>query len=120
MASPRPVSPLGKRDRSHASLGESSKGHCTTTVTDYSGACFTNEYAFLRCDEVEEMDAGEMENDPMIIGTSPNKKCRSDSLMRKNLAVFDVNSQSKKLSPAQVATAWKEITLARYSLTYIV
>lgn len=112
MSSPRPVSPLGKRDRCHSS---SSKDDCTTTVPDYSGTCFTNEYAFLRCDQVEEMEEGETENDPMIIGTSPIKKCRNDSSVTKKLAVFDVNSQTTKLSPAQVATAWKEITLARYS-----
>ena len=61
----------------------------------YDGTCITNEYAFIKCDDGEEV----------------TKKARS-SVVNK-LAVFDVNSQTLKLSPQQLAGVWKEFTLSR-------
>ncbi len=72
-------SPLGKRGRG------------------YSGDCFTNEYAFLRCNE-EDSESSE--------GVKRSHKSTK-------LAVFDANSKTTRLPAAVVAGVWKELTLAR-------
>ena len=86
---PRPLSPVGKRDRCNSLYME----------TEPTGACFTNEYAF--------------NNEGMVI--SPLKKSRSEGCLSQPLGVRDVNIQDirKTLSPAQVAETWKEVTLSR-------
>lgn len=68
--------------------------HPRTKLELYDGTLIANEYAFVKC------------NDSL-------KKPRRSAVNK--LAVFDVNTQSTKLSPSQVAEVWKELTLARYS-----
>lgn len=91
---PRPFSPTGKRERSNSYSMD-------TEPSSYDGACFTNEHA---CDGEE----------AMIIG-SPLKKSRSEGCLSKHLTLRDINVQNstEKLSPAQIAATWKEVTLSR-------
>lgn len=77
---------------------EASSSPLRKRKSDYSGTCFTNEYAFMRCEEDS--------------ATSANAK-RACSSAAIKLAVFDVNSQSTKLPPSVIAGVWKEFTLAR-------
>ncbi len=87
----RPLSPAGKREHSNSCFMDTEDG----------GACFTNEHA---CESDESM----------IIGT-PLKKSRSEGSLARHLTLRDVNVQNsaEKLSPAQVAATWKEVTLFR-------
>lgn len=61
---------------------------------EYGGTCFTNEYAFLRCENESSVGV---------------KQARRSA----KLTVFDVNSKSSKLPAVVVAQVWKELTLAR-------
>ncbi len=90
---PRPLSPVGKRERCNSL-------YMDTEPTGFDdGACFSNEYAF--------------DNEAMIV--SPLKKSRSEGCLSQHLAVRDLNIQDvrEKLTPAQVAATWKEVTLSR-------
>ncbi len=81
---------------------ERSSSCCSAMETEsYDGTCFSNEYA---CEKEESM----------IIG-SPLKKSRSEGCLSKHLTLRDINVQnvSEKLSLAQVAATWKEVTLSR-------
>ena len=64
----------------------------------YEGTFITNEYAFMRPDSRD--------------GSLDSKRAKKSSVVSK-LAVFDVNTQSTKLSPSVIAGVWKELTLAR-------
>ena len=76
--------------------GQSPLGkHPRSKPVPYDGTLIANEYAFVKCGE----------------GPSQSKQPRLSGISK--LAVFDVNSQSTKLPPAQVAGVWKELTLAR-------
>ena len=69
--------------------------HPRTRLEPYDGTLIANEYAFVKCSE--------------SLAKQPRRSATN------KLAVFDVNTQSTKLSPSQVAEVWKELTLARYS-----
>lgn len=69
--------------------------HPRTRLEPYDGTLIANEYAFVKCSE--------------NLAKQPRRSATN------KLAVFDVNTQSTKLSPSQVAEVWKELTLARCS-----
>ena len=69
--------------------------HPRTRLEPYDGTLIANEYAFVKCSA--------------SLAKQPRRSATN------KLAVFDVNTQSTKLSPSLVAEVWKELTLARYS-----
>ena len=119
--------------------------HTEQISTEFSDTLFTNEYAFTRSDDSMSESAmevastcsrtsigssirGRMGED--FDGTSPVKKCRSDSSVRSKFnlhhdgSVSDCDNSSVisqthssprllQLSPAQVASVWKDLTLNR-------
>ena len=64
---------------------------------NYDGTCITNEYAFMRSD----------------VGEGGQAKRHRSSVAGK-LTVIDANTQGTRFSPSQVASVWKELTLARF------
>lgn len=71
-----------------------------------AGACFTNEYAFMRGEDGTE-------NESPMKGVSPLKRSRSDDMLSKHLAVKDTNARDNGPSAYQIAAVWKEVTLSR-------
>lgn len=69
------------------------------------GTCFTNTYAFME----SESSSQEME-----VGSPVKKSCSDGSVAASRLAVIDMSyTLSGKLTPAQIAGVWKELTLTR-------
>ena len=114
MSPQRPTSPLGKRGR------EQEQENDDLQNMSYDGACFTNAYAFIRCDDNEATMTGAASE--MEMG-SPVKKCRSNCSVKSNKSdssvasrVFTHNPATSSLATSQVASVWKELTLNRLLL----
>ena len=76
------------------------------------GTCFTNTYAFME----SESSSQEME-----VGSPVKKSCSDGSVAASRLAVIDMSyTLSGKLTPAQIAGVWKELTLTRYAEVLLV